>query len=77
MTTNRLYVNIIGNYMSFTSKNQKERMRFVEEWAEYVKTHSDKEWSKQQNIIINSSLKSASMTREQFFKMKKEKNYKI
>ena len=63
--------------MSFTSKNQKERMRFVDKWAEYVKTHSDKDWSKQQNIVINSSLKSASMTKEQFFKMKGEKNYRI
>ena len=50
-------------------------MRFVDKWAEYVKTHSDKDWSKQQNIVINSSLKSASMTKEQFFKMKGETNY--
>lgn len=63
--------------MSFTRKNQDERMRFVDKWAEYVRTHSDKDWSKQQNIIINSSLKSASMTKEQFFKMKGEKNYQI
>jgi len=50
-------------------------MRFIDRWAEYVKNHSDKEWSKQQNKIINSNLKSASMTKEQFFKMKKEKHY--
>ena len=63
--------------MIFTSKNQEERMHFVDKWAEYVKTHSDKDWSKQQNIVINSSLKSASMTKEQFFKMKQEENYQI
>ena len=63
--------------MSFTKKNQEERMRFVDNWAEYVKTHSDKEWSKQQNIIINSNLKSVSMTKEQYFKMKKEKHYQL
>ena len=63
--------------MSFTSKNQDERMRFIDKWAEYVLTHSDRDWSKQQNVIINSSLKSANMTREQFFKMKGEKNYQI
>lgn len=61
--------------MNFTRKNQNERMQFVEKWAEYVKTHSDKDWSKQQNIIINSNLKSASMTKEQFFKMKDEKHF--
>ena len=60
--------------MSFTSKNQKERMRFVDKWAEYVKTHNDKDWSHQQNIIINSALKTVSMTKEQFFKMKGEKH---
>lgn len=54
--------------MSFTSKNQKERILFVDKWTEYVKTHSDKDWSKQQNVIINSSLKSASMTKEQFLR---------
>jgi hypothetical protein len=61
--------------VSFTSENQKERMRFVDKWAEYVKAHSDKKWSRQQNVVINSSLRSASMTKEQFFKMKGETNY--
>lgn len=61
--------------MSFIKENQDERMRFIDKWAEFVKTHSDKEWSKQQNIIINSNLRAASMTKEQFFKMKKEKHY--
>ena len=61
--------------MTFTKKNQEERMRFVDKWAKYVRTHSDKDWSRQQNVIINSCLKSASMTKEQFFKMKGENNY--
>ena len=61
--------------MGFIEKNNKERLDFVQKWAEYVRTHSDKDWSKQQNIIINSSLRSVNMTREQFFKMKGESNY--
>jgi hypothetical protein len=61
--------------MSFIEENKKERRSFVRKWAEYVRTHDDKEWSRQQNVIINSSLKSANMTREQFFKMKKETHY--
>lgn len=40
-------------------KNRKERIKFVEFWAEYVRTHSDKEWSKQQNVLINSLMKNA------------------
>ena len=61
--------------MGFIEENTKERKSFVIKWAEYVRTHSDKEWSLQQNVIINSALKSAHMTREQFFKMKGETNY--
>ena len=57
----------------FTRKNNQERMRFVEEWAEYVRTHPDKNWSHQQNVIINSCLRTASMTKEQYLKMKGEK----
>ncbi len=37
-------------------RNRIERMEFVKFWANYVKTHKDKVWSKQQNIIINSQI---------------------
>ncbi len=36
--------------------NFKERLKFVKFWANYVKTHSDKEWSRQQNILIDSQI---------------------
>ena len=58
--------------MNFAEKNNKERMDFVDQWAEYVNTHEDKEWSRQQNIIINSQLQSAHMSKEQFLHMKQE-----
>ncbi len=35
-------------------KNKEQRREFVKFWAEYVKNHPDEEWSKQQNLIINS-----------------------
>ena len=60
--------------MRFVEKNNAERLKFIDFWAEYVRTHSDKEWSRQQNIIINSCLRSAQMTREQYLRMKAEKN---
>lgn len=63
--------------MTFTSENQKERFSFIDKWAAYVRTHSDRDWSRQQNVIINSCLRHASMTKEQFFKMKGEKNYQV
>lgn len=46
-------------------------MEFVEFWAEFVRTHSDKVWSEQQNILLN-SIKST-MSREDYLKMKKLK----
>jgi len=40
-------------------KNFKERIWFIKYWAEYIKTHSDREWSKGQNVLIDSQIKSA------------------
>jgi len=37
-------------------KNLRERLDFVRFWAEYVKSHKDEEWSKQQNMLINSQI---------------------
>lgn len=37
-------------------KNKIERLEFVKFWANYVKTHSDKKWSKQQKIVIDSQI---------------------
>jgi hypothetical protein len=38
----------------------KERMKFVDLWADYVRAHSDREWSRQQKIIVDSQLRSLS-----------------
>ena len=54
-------------------KNQEERMKFVNYWADYVRTHPDKDWSSQQAVLINSQLSNnIKMTREQFLRMKGE-----
>ena len=37
--------------------NKEERINFVKFWVQYIKSHSDKEWSKQQNFLINSVIK--------------------
>ncbi len=34
-----------------------DRNGFIDYWVEYMKSHSDQEWSKQQNVLINSVLK--------------------
>ncbi len=48
--------------MAFREENAKERLKFVDYWSDYVLSHEDKVWSKQQNIIINLSLRSSNMT---------------
>ncbi len=60
--------------MGFKEDNEKERMKFVDYWSDYVLTHEDKVWSKQQNIIINSCLRSTKLSREDYLKMKGEKS---
>jgi hypothetical protein len=58
--------------MAFKEENEKERLKFIDFWSNYVMTHSDKEWSKQQNIIINSCLRSSKMKKEEYLNMKQE-----
>ncbi|MFH1064959.1 MAG: hypothetical protein V1734_00435 [Nanoarchaeota archaeon] len=59
--------------MGFNEDNQKERMEFIDLWAKYVREHNDREWSRQQNIIINSCLKNSLMTKEAYLEMKTER----
>lgn len=61
--------------MIFDKKaNQKERNWFIDYWAEFVRTHSDKEWSSQQKVFINPILKSArQLKREEYLALKEEK----
>lgn len=40
-------------------RNIEQRRAMIKRWAEYVRTHDDGEWSRQQNRLINSQLQSA------------------
>ena len=62
-------------YLKPGKDNKEERMNFVKYWANYVKTHSDKEWSRQQNVLINSLMqnaKNSKLTKEQYLRIKGE-----
>ncbi len=37
-------------------KNFRERLDFIKFWANYIKNHPDEEWSKQQNMLIDSQI---------------------
>ena len=40
-------------------RNTEQRRAMIKQWAEYVRTHDDEEWSRQQNRLIDSQLQSA------------------
>lgn len=48
-----------------------ERLAFVRFWAKYIREHTNKEWSSQQNVLINSVLKSADQDAERYLKVKR------
>lgn len=56
--------------------NKEDRMNFVRYWAEYVRTHNDKDWSKQQKVLIDSQIENARnfrLTKEQVKYIKENK----
>ena len=64
------------NMKEFIKLNNEDRMWFVEYWADYVRTHPDKVWSKQQNILINSIMqnaKNSKLTPKEYLAIKGEK----
>ena len=48
-----------------------DRKKFIEFWAKYVREHSDKEWSRQQKILIDSQIKTVREFYRKNPKMKK------
>jgi len=41
----------------FKEQNAEERLKFIAYWANYIKTHPDKEWSSQQKDLIDAQIK--------------------
>lgn len=63
------------NIKKIIENNNKDRMWFVNYWADYVRTHPDKIWSKQQNVLINSMIqnaKCAKLTPKEYLRIKGE-----
>ena len=57
--------------------NRQERMKFIALWADFVRIHKDKEWSLQQNILINSMFQNSKnypLTKEQYLEIKAASN---
>ena len=41
------------------ARNRQERLRFIKEWARYVRTHPDDDWGEQVNELVDSQIESA------------------
>ena len=41
------------------ARNREERLQFIREWAEYVRTHPDDDWGEQVNRLVNSQIEAA------------------
>lgn len=41
------------------ARNREERIQFIKEWAEYVRTHPDDDWGEQVNRLVNSQIQAA------------------
>ncbi|MBS3112102.1 hypothetical protein J4459_02470 [Candidatus Woesearchaeota archaeon] len=59
-------------------KNKKSRLWYVEYWVDYMKRTDSKEWSRQQNIIINSSIQNTRQFKfsPEFYLKTKKEDYK-
>ncbi len=57
-----------------TPKKILNRPGFIEYWVNYMRKHSDREWSRQQNVLINSVLKSCHQpSRKEYLELKNAK----
>ena len=56
--------------------NKQYREWYVKFWANYVRTHKDSEWGRQQNVFINSLMQGAKQSKisaKDYLKIKGEK----
>jgi len=49
----------LSNLEEKHARNREERIQFIKEWAEYVRTHPDDEWGEQVNKLVNSQIRAA------------------
>ena len=56
--------------MAYCKRDMEERLAFVRFWVNYMKTHSNKEWSGQQASLVNSILRYADKSPELYNKVK-------
>ncbi len=63
----------LSNVEEDRKKNFEQRLRYVEEYAEWVKDTPNEIWSKQQKDMIDSVLKSSDKIKKEGIEIKTEK----
>ena len=58
----------------FKKKNFEDRLKFIEYWIEYIKEHSDKEWSEGQGKFIDAQYSMAKRFEKNYKKYVREKS---
>ena len=56
----------------FKKKNFEDRLKFIEFWVEYIKSHADEDWSKGQADLIDGQHKVALRFQENYQKAIRE-----
>jgi hypothetical protein len=56
--------------MGLSNRAIRQRMDFVRLWANYVKNAPSRKWSRQQNMLINSVMKSAKQDPDLYLRVK-------
>lgn len=56
--------------MGLDREEKEARLQFVRLWVNYIKTHSNVEWSRQQVMLINSALKGADQDVKRYLDVK-------
>jgi hypothetical protein len=56
--------------MGLSKKEKEARLQFVRLWVDYMKTHSNKVWSRQQAMLINSQLIGADQNVKRYLDVK-------
>jgi hypothetical protein len=62
-------------HLKSSSNNKEARLLFIDYWANFVRTHSDKEWGKQHTKFINSMMQNAKnypLTPKEYLHLKNE-----
>ena len=57
--------------MALSKKDAEQRLRFVKTWVGYVKRTPNAKWSREQNLLINSVMKTASQDLKRYLKVKR------